>query len=1045
MAPTRKVTGVLWLLCTVLSPGKSLAQPEKIAFEHLSLEQGLSQSSVYAIVQDSQGFLWFGTQDGLDRYDGYTFTVFRHNPDDSSSISHNYILRLFIDSQGRMWAGTGGGGLNVYDAATNQFKRYGSQPEDSTSLSDNTVYRIYEDHRGTIWVATQHGLNRLDASGEKFRRFSADPNDVHSLPDDLISCLLDDRQGRLWIGTSKGVCLYDRDADRFTRIPGCDELINSILQSPDGELWFIGSSSFEYDSTRGRLIPMRPAVHGSEQSILNPDGTLLCGSVDGLHHIDPRRHRETVWHHDPADAQSLSENSVISLCRDRSGILWVGTFNGINKYVPTKKKFETYTYNAKNPNSLSSPRVRGFSQDATGAVWIATQDGLNRFDPGTQTFIRYYGPPKGRNELNANHFWGVMVDAFSPAVSVWAVTNGPSINHLTFPPGRDLRHPHVDHYNQTTSGQQNLPNGIVASVYQDRSGDIWFGHLGDGVTKYDRRRGTFSHFQSLANERINAMYEDTRGSLWVGGYTLGLHRLNRERGVFEPFFAGTRFEKSVAGNSTLSMCEEPAGTMWVGTYDGLLEIRDGTVIRTMTDKEGLPNNVIYAILSDRKGNLWMSTNKGIARYTPATGQIRSFDADDGLQSNEFNQGSALRARDGAMYFGGILGFNRFYPDSIRDNPNIPLVVLTDFRIFNKSVVPSDRETRIRSAITQAEEIRVPYYDNVITFSFAALEFTDPAENKYAYRMEGFDKGWVESGTKREATYTNLNPGTYTFGVKASNNDGVWTEEGTSIRIVVEPPWWMTWWFRGLVLVIFLSVGPVVYFRRVSALKKEYARQQEFSRRLIERQESERKRIASELHDSIGQDLLVIKNRTYLATQAKPVPARIKQQLDQIMETVTQSLQNVRRIARNLRPYHLDRVGLPGAIRSMLETASQSSGIIFETNLDAVGELYPDASKDMEVNLYRIVQENVNNILKHSEAKHARVEFQRTDGRLSVVIRDDGKGFDPATVHSAASTAGLGLTGMAERVRILSGTYVVDSRPGTGTTVTIVIPYRAIPS
>ncbi len=454
-------------------------------------------------------------------------------------------------------------------------------------------------------------------------------------------------------------------------------------------------------------------------------------------------------------------------------------------------------------------------------------------------------------------------------------------------------------------------------------------------------------------------------------------------------------------------------------------------------KDGLPNNVIYGILKDKRGNLWLSTDMGICRYSPSTGNVKDYTQDDGLQSNEFNQGSAFEASDGKFYFGGINGFNSFYPDSIRDNPNVPPVVFTDLKIFNTSVKPG-RNGKLKQTIWTARSIRLNYGDAVLTFDFAALEFTDPLRNQYAYKLIGFDKRWVNLGNRREVTYTNLDPGSYVLRIRASNNDGVWNEEGASLDIFISPPLWMTWWFRTIAVLLFLSIGPLIYYRRVTALKKESVLQREFSRRLIESQESERNRIAAELHDTIGQDLLVIKNRAYLAQQAKRLNSNAKAQLENITETVTQSLQNVRQIVRNLRPYHLERIGLTAALKAMLDNIIRSTPIRFEISVDQIDGLLADRTREREVNFFRIVQESVNNIIKHSAAKNATVTVKREAGRIVAIIRDDGNGFDYPSYQENGLKAGLGLSSMTERAGMLGGTLTVTSGNEIGTTVTLTI-------
>jgi len=1010
------------------------AQSTHVEFEHISLEQGLSQSSAYAIVQDHQGFIWIGTQDGLDRYDGYSFSIFRHDPYDSTSISYNYALRLFVDREGDLWVGTSGGGLNCYDPWTNRFKRFIHEEDDSTSLSDNTVYRIYEDHNGVIWVATANGFNRMNRRIGTFTRYFCDPHDVRTLNSNLVSSIFQDSKGRLWVGGSKGVALFHSDGT-FSRIPGMNALINCIFEDNKGTIWFIGEAMYRYDPIQKRLVHWLSWGGGSEYSLYNGDGTFWIGTYGGLLFVDTKTNYVATYRHDAKNPQSLSENTVLTLCKDRSGILWVGTFQGVNKYIPTVKKFDLFVSNPKNANSLSSPRVRGFAQDRTGAIWVGTQDGLNRFDRRTRDFIRYFGPPRDRVALRASHFWTILVDRFSEVPRILGGTNGRAVEELSFPPGRSWRNPVVRNF----PGGEILDDAVVTSLLQDRSGIIWIGEYGGGITRYNLATGQLTQIRPPDGHPINVLYEDRHGMIWAGGYTCGLLFHRPDQMKFQRFFPDVGVQKSVAENSTLCITEDTSGTLWVGTNEGLLRIHDGKLLEHLTTRDGLPNNVIYGILSDDKGNLWFSSNRGIARFSIASCKITDFTENDGLQSNEFNQGASFRARNGEMYFGGINGFNVFNPDSIKDNPHVPPVVLTDIKVFNKSIVPFGPHSRVRSNIPLARELRLAYSDNVLTFDFAALEFTNPASNQYAYTMEGFDKEWFFCGTRREATYTNLEPGTYVFRVKASNNDGVWNEEGASITVIVAPPWWMTWWFRGALVFAFISIGPLIYYRRVTELKKQYALQQEYSRRLIDTQESERKRIATELHDSIGQDLLVIKNRAYMANQVKPLNPKAKEQLDHISKAVTQSLQNVRQISRNLRPYHLDRVGLTGAIKSMLETVAQTSAITFDIRVDTIDSLFTGGGKEIEVNLYRVVQESLNNILKHSEAKHADVHIEKLDGRIAIRIHDDGKGFDPSAVHAPDSKAGLGLSGINERIGMLGGAYTIDSSPGAGTTVTVSIP------
>lgn len=1043
-----RITSFIPLL---LAAWSTAAFAQQVAFEHLSLSNGLSQSSVYAIAQDSLGFIWFGTQDGLDRYDGYSFNVFRNDPVDSTSLSGNYVIRLMVDGAGTLWVGTAGDGLSSYDQVTGRFTQYLHKSNDRASLSNNDIHAIYQDSEGKIWIGTVAGLNLFEPKTGSFKSFFFHISGADSIRSNYISSIFEDKDHRFWIGSLDGAGILDRNNGTFTKVQSDNIVINKILQLQDGTVLFIGAGVYSYDSPQNRLIPWKKRLTdeiekniGSEGAVLNGDGTVWLSSYEGLGLIGTKTDTVAVFRNNPSDPGSLSENSILSLCRDRSGILWVGTYAGINKFVPTKKKFDYYSPNPKDLNSLSNPRVRSFAEDANGMIWIATQGGLDRFDPKSVRFANYTQTNSNPYQLTSNTFWSVIVDQTTKGTSVWAGTNGGGIDILHFPENRSYTRPVVKNFRLSTQEYRALFSNVINSLYHDRSGNIWAGH-DYGVTELIRNGPGYIERPFPFPSNVNCIFQDSDGAIWIGGYSLPLQKLDPERNKFFPVFTDSGFTMTLAAKSVLSMAESSDSTLWVGTYGGLLHLTgSGNLIRVVTVRDGLPNNVIYAILKDHYGNLWMSMDMGLCRYSPVTGVIKNYTESDGLQSNEFNQGSAFESSDGKFYFGGINGFNSFYPDSIHDNPNVPKVVFTDFKIFNKSAAPSSSGRK--QTIWTARSVDLNYSDAVLTFDFAALEFTDPERNKYAYKLDGFDKNWQSLGSKREVTYTNLDPGKYVLHVIASNNDGVWNNEGTSLVIYISPPWWMTWWFRAAAILTFLSIGPAVYYRRVTALKKETALQREFSGRLIESQESERGRIAAELHDTIGQDLLVIKNRAYLANQSKRITPRVKEQLDKISETVTQSLQNVREIVRNLRPYQLERIGLTGSLKSMLDSVgsiSTKSGhapyIKLEVSLENIDGLLSDHSREREMSFFRIVQESVNNVMKHSGAASASVTVKRESGRIIATIHDDGKGFDYDTELINRQRAGFGLSGMKERTRILGGSLTVVSGIGKGTTVTLVVP------
>ncbi len=1031
---------IVLLLSSILPVETALG----LSFEHISLQQGLSQSSVFAICQDHEGFLWFGTQDGLDRYDGYSFKVFRNNRRDSTSISYNYVIRLMVAHDGSVWAGTEGGGVSVYNQVTGRFTQYMHEAGNPGSLSNNHVHALYQDPGGTIWVGTEDGLDRFDSSEGTFRRYYFRGKGNDTTRDNFISSIFEDSEHRFWVCSINGASLMNVKTGAWSSLQPRGIVINRVIQTSEGKLLFIGAGIWSYDSISNKLVPWKTRLTnriengiGSEAAILNRDGTMWVGSYDGLGLIGVTSDTVAAFRNNPNDPSSLSENTVLSLYKDRSGILWVGTYQGINKYVPTKKKFDYYTFNPKDENSLSNLRVRGFAQARDGMIWIATQNGLDSFDPSTREFSRYFNrsgpPPTGP----ARTFWSVLVNREDSSLSVWGGTNGQGIYTLTFKHGSPT--PVFKKIVLTMPAYKATFSDVVNSLYQDRQGNIWAGTY-DGVIRLSRSGAIYKQTRYPFPSQVNVIFQDSSGTIWIGGYSFRLHRFDAKKGEFVRAIHASSFDNTLAGKSVLSIAEGGNRTLWVGTYGGLLKISyEGKLLSHIGVSDGLPNDVVYAILVGPHGNLWLSTDMGICKYSPLTGRVRDYNVEDGLQSNEFNQGSAFESRGGKFYFGGINGFNSFYPDSIHDNPNIPPVVFTNLKIFNRSMEPMVPGSPLRQTIWTASSLRLSYNDEVLTFDFAALEFTDPGRNMYAYKLEGFDKRWENIGDRREVTYTNLDPGKYVLRVKASNNDGVWNDRGASLLIYISPPLWMTWWFRGFVVLIFLSIGPIFYYRRVTALKREAAVQREFSRKLIDKQESERNRIAAELHDTIGQDLLVIKNRAYLAQQAKRLNPNIRTQIDNISETVTQSLQNVRQIVRNLRPYYLDRIGLTGALKAMLGSVAESSSIKFDVSIHDIDGMPGDGSKESETSFFRIIQESVNNLVKHSGARNASVAVRKHPDEVVAIVHDDGKGFDYASMQGGTAQAGLGLSSMIERASMLGGHLEISSGKGIGTTVTLTVP------
>ena len=1040
---------VRWLpLILLLCIPKTLlfAQTRDVRFQRLSIEQGLSQSSVFAITQDKKGFMWFATQDGLNRYDGYSFTHFEHDDDDSSSLSDNYVNVLLVDQTGTLWAGTRGGGLDRYIPQTGHFVRYRYSPTNSHSLSNDEVRCLFEDRSGVLWIGTTNGLNRYDRSSDSFERYTHGSSNAKSIPAGLVQSLFEDHDGNFWVGMLGSLCHLDRTTGQFSsvQLPVPGVLSIWITEDNDRNMWVaMQNDLYVYRDNHWMPASNKLKVHSPllARVILNDSqGFIWFGADNGLKRFDSHSGRTIAYFNDPADPLSLSGNSVLSLYEDRKGILWIGTYDGIDKYAPAQFKFQHVKWGFGQVQTGGWNKVRSFAEDNTGRIWVATQAGLMTFDRRTNALTRVVNDSWYTPSNNLRLIWSLLEDRQSNQPAIWVGTNGQGLIRLVAGSSGSYT---FTKYLPKPGNSRSLSGPSPVVLNETRDGTLWVGTLWEGLNRFDRKSRKFTRYvsdpanpRSISGNEIWALCEDRAGCLWIGTAGEGLNKFDVGKEIFTRFRHDPNNALSLSDDKVTTIVEDSARILWIGTYTGLnrFDPKTGT-FEHFTTRDGLPNNVVYGIVDDQNGSLWLSTNNGLSRFTISTRAFRNYDAGDGLQSNEFNHGASYRCRDGTLLFGGVNGFNLFSPDNLVQDTNVPAVVLTDFRIFNKSVQPSASDSRMTTDISDASSLELSYKDAVFSFGFAALEFTNPEKNRYAYIMEGFDKDWVLSGSKREASYTNLDPGKYVFRVKASNSDGVWNETGTSVAITIAPPFWNSWWFRSIIVLAFLSVGPLVYFTRVNALQKKQVIQQEFSRQLIESQEAERKRVASELHDSIGQDLLVIKNKLLLGLQSHEQRQSEVTDFRDAIDYVSNSLKHVREISRNLRPVQLDQIGLTAALESLIETVAESSQIRSSMAIQNVDNLL---TKEGEINLFRIVQESLNNILKHSHASILGVELKKTDGFLHLMIDDNGTGMRP---HSGDQNRpqGLGLIGMQERARILGGELHVESAEGKGTCIQLGIP------
>jgi signal transduction histidine kinase/streptogramin lyase len=821
----------LAVLACLRFPCAAHAHAGALRFDALTVEDGLSQNVVLAILQDRQGFMWFGTEDGLNRYDGYQFSVLKHDPDDPTTLSDDFISVIYEDREGDLWVGTRSG-LDRFDRTTRAFSHTLHDPQDPDSLGGKWVTALCEDRKGTLWVGTDGGLDRLDRATGDLVHYRHDPDDPTTLSGGQVNAIYEDRSGALWVGTDAGLDRFLGDTEGFDRYQHdagdpqslSGKQVSEILEDGYGVLW-VGTEDGglnEMDRSAGTFTrhqhdPDAPGslIHDRVRALLEDStGRLWVGTQNGLDLYDREHDLFVHYQHSASNPRSLSGNAVWAIFEDQAGVLWFGTYGGgLSKHNQTTEQFALYEHNLDAPNSLSDNMVWSISEDGGGALWVGTfNGGLNRLDRESDAFTAYRHDPQDPTSLSSDDVRAILEDSEG---TLWVGT-GQGLDRLDRASGAFVHHRHDPRDPGSLSGDR------VVVLCEDRLGNLWVGTRTGGLNRLDRSTGTFVRYQhdpldpsTLSDDRVWALYGDSTGALWVG--TLGgVNVWDPASDRFTLYLHDPDDAQSLSNDAAFSFYEDPSGAMWIGTWGGGLNRFDRATqaFTRYTEKDGLANDVIYGIEVDSQGRLWMSTNRGLSRFDPRTEAFQNYDASDGLQDNEFNVGAHFRSDGGEMFFGGIRGFNAFRPEEVTGHLHVPPVVITAFSTFNEVT---------RTDLSPDERIQLSYTDNFISFEFAALDYAAPTKNQYAYMLEGQDQDWVHAGTRRHADYTNLRGGDYVFRVRGSNSDGVWNEEGISVRITVTPPVWERWWFRaGIALALLGSVagGYWVRVRSVEARSRE---------------------------------------------------------------------------------------------------------------------------------------------------------------------------------------------------------------------------------
>ena len=1062
--------GAVWLFLGV-SRGSFLFG---FQFDKFSSDSGLSQNVVQCTLQDKDGFLWIGTQDGLNRYDGYNFKYFKRIQGDPDSIRDNNIYCLLQDQDGLIWVGTRNGGLNYFDPTINKFSRFDLAPSDPDGMGTDFIWCLYEDERGTIWVGSNRdGLYSIDIKRSDVVHYKSDQS-PNSISFDRIWAITGDQNGSVWIGT------YGGGVNHLNTSTGKVKIFNQENGLASDKI-----RSLYADST----------------------GLIWVGTNDaGLNIITPHTEEIRLYSSDPGAASSLSSNSIKSINKDKLGNMWIGTSSGLN-LMRGQGVFEHFDHSDEDPGSLSHPYVRTILEDRSSILWIGTSDGLNRLDRNNDRFLRFHTKsPKA--SLSQNWITSVLVDKHG---YLWVGTpdglnrinpnraSNTVYNKNSTPPLENsdittlFEDPETEKVWVGTRGGLyifDLTSGFfesgplqgqwITSVYKGPHGIYYIGTFRNGLYLFDAQlpfdqgiiaiQHNANREKSLSDNQTSFVFQDKSGSLWVGtnnGLNLAERVVTEDQSdpaEFKQFYYNPNDSASLSHSSLLSVYEDENETLWLGSSDGLNKLekieRTNETWRftSFFERDGLPNPVINGVLGDRKGRIWVSTNKGLSRFDPESGVFKNYDFRDGLLGNEFNSGAYHQSQDGEMFFGGLNGLNAFYPDQIKDDTFIPPVVITDLLIFNKSASlrRSDPKSPLEKVINQTEEVTFTYKQSVFALEFAALHFAIPERNQYAYKLENFNEDWIEtSANNRLATFTNLDAGDYVFRVKGTNKDGVWNEAGASLNIVVRPPPWKTWW--AYTLYILTILGIFAAYVRLQMKKLEAERSVVFRLRELDRMKDEF--LANTSHElRTPLNGIIGLTESLVAGAAGDLNERVRTDLGLVVSSGKRLAHLVNEILdfSKLKSAKMTLRRRPVELRSLADIViTLSTPLVGYKELEVINEIDQDLPlvEADEDRLQQIFYNLIGNAIKFTERGRVRVCAEVIDDLMKISVIDTGIGirkedykriFDSFEQAEASDTrqhggTGIGLALTRQLVHLHGGKIEVASQLGKGSTFWFTLP------
>lgn len=1032
------------------------AQESYLKFRQITIDDGLSQNSVNCMIQDKRGFVWLGTQDGLNRFDGTNYLHYRNERNNPNSLSSNYIWTIYEDEAGIFWIGTFGGGLNRLNPETGKITHFRKDESDPDSFPSDRVFSIVEYPEGTLWLGCNEGLVKFDKSTGSSELFLAEHTPDGSLKNNFIGTIARDAQDKLWLRSDDGLTHFDPETNAVTSYQHTPftattamGAVYQIRSFGDSFLVVCDAGIIQVDPSEKTdnllLSSTDPAFGGDSVTFTKVahlgDRKFAIGSSDGLILFDGKKDKIDRFMHNTDDPFSLTHNNVTAVFRSHDDVLWVGTRNGLNLLEKLNPDF-VHIRHMQGKEGLSSKHVNSFLEEEEGVLWIGTTDGLNLYDRHRNSFRVFRSGKPGAESLRSDYILCLFKDSKG---NRWVGTRRDGF-YMIEPGSSGFKLRRIQPLNDKNYSVS------VHFITESSDGTIWLGTGGQSLWKYlpDKNEVIKYPYNSdgsgPAHNYVFTILEDSEKNLWLGTPTGGLNLFNPETEQFKYFQHNARNEGSLSNNLVLSLFEDAEKHLWIGTNGGLNKLIPAVapeMFQTLDPsealfewygmEEGLPNEVIYGMLQDGRNDLWISTNRGLAVFDTSEGKvIETYDVSHGLQSNEFNQNGFYKDVNGRFYFGGVNGFNSFHPDSIIGNIFPPKTILTAFSLYNQEVGVHESIDgfELDSEIFAKKSISLKWKHDVVTIDYAGLSYQSPEKNSYRYRLLGFKDDWVEVGNNSSVTYTNLDPGDYTFEVQSANNSGIWDPEPARLLINVGAPPWASWYAY---MIYILAIGSIFYFilkfrtRKVAQKIKMTA---EIEKARNEEREEFRKRSSRDFHDEAGTKITRMALVTELLKKEVDKNQDASDYLEQIEENLQQLNTGMRDFIWALDP---EKDNIHETLLRFNEFAAplcEYAGIEFHSHPIPNGLEERVMNMAQRRHLLLILKEGLNNSIKH--ASPSMIDFSTTfsGNTLELFLKDDGCGFNKSELNGR----GNGIRNMKERAETADFQIETHSEEGEGTTI-----------